>query len=248
MVPGHRSDQHVRTLFHVHLATHFLLVFLLSGIFAYPNSARIYHCNPWVDTVKDMDGCSSFDQYLSNRTDFMRRFAGMTFPVANFLVENVFCILDEPTDDSQRIGAHEFGVWVRDLPTLMGASQPVTHGHSRVPPAASIATGHTLASAPASRCPSSHQASAAGDRPVGLHPLTRDASPGPVLDRDSPDGAAHPALCVVLDEENEEEKQKRSQESQQQTPKEQQNEVEVGRSSTPLVRSTSNTKRRKRGR
>ncbi|KAH8978911.1 hypothetical protein EDB86DRAFT_2836367 [Lactarius hatsudake] len=33
-----------------------------------------------------------------------------TLPVANFLVENVFCILDDPTEDSQRIGAREFGV------------------------------------------------------------------------------------------------------------------------------------------
>src|SRR6266850_1737579 len=249
MVPGHRSDQHVRTLFHVHLATHFLLVFLLSGIFAYPNSARIYHCNPWVDTVKDMDGCSSFDQYLSNRTDFMRRFAGMTFPVANFLVENVFCILDDPTDDSQRIGAHEFGVWVRDLPTFMGASQLVTHGHSRVPSAASIATGHTLASAPASRRPSSRQASVTGGSrrrpPVTLRSLTRDASRGPVLDRDGSDGAALRALGIVFDEEDEEDEHQRLQQPQRQ---EQEHEAEVGRSPSPSVRSTSNPKRRKRGR
>ncbi|KAI0256452.1 hypothetical protein BJV78DRAFT_467960 [Lactifluus subvellereus] len=57
----------------------------------------------------------------------MRRFAGMTLPVANLLIESVFCILDNPTDDPQRISAHEFGVWVRDLPTLMGASQLATH-------------------------------------------------------------------------------------------------------------------------
>src|SRR5579863_3259788 len=190
MVPGYRSDQHVSAVYHVHLLTHFPLVFLLLGIFAYPDSSRIYHCNPWVDTVED--GCSSFDQYLSNQTDFfMRRFAGMTLPVANFLVENVFCILDDPTDDSQRIGAHEFGVWVRDLPSLMGASQPVTHAHSRVPSTASIATGHTLASAPASSRPVSRQASVAGGSPrrppVTLRSITRDASRAPVLGHDGSD-------------------------------------------------------------
>jgi hypothetical protein len=40
---------------------------------------------------------------------FTGRFAGMTLRVANFLIENEFCILDKPTDDSQRIGAREFG-------------------------------------------------------------------------------------------------------------------------------------------
>ncbi|KAH9171195.1 kinase-like protein [Lactarius sanguifluus] len=116
----------------------------------------LYHYNPWTDTAKGE--CTSFKLYLSNPTDFfMRRFAGMTLPVANFLVENVFCILDDPTDDSQRIGAREFGVWIRDLPTLMGASQPATRTHSRVPSTASI-LGHPLASAPASRRPSSRPA------------------------------------------------------------------------------------------
>jgi hypothetical protein len=72
--------------------------------------------------------CSSFELYRSNPTNFfMRRFATMTLPVANFLVENVFCILDDPTDDSQRIGTRAFGVWIRDLPTLLGSSQLSTH-------------------------------------------------------------------------------------------------------------------------
>ena len=190
-----------------------------------------------MDTVKD--GCSSFDLYLSNPTNFfMRRFSGMTLPVANFLVENVFCILDDPTDDSQRIGAREFGVWVRDLPILMAPPQPATHTHSRGP-----STGHPIASAPASRRPSSRQPSIASGSPrrppVVLRSLTRNASMGPVLDSDGTDSATLPALDLVLDEEDEEE---------QQEPREQeQREAEV-RSSSPSVRSNSNTKRRKRGR
>ncbi|KAH9980443.1 hypothetical protein BJV74DRAFT_857110 [Russula compacta] len=54
------------------------------------------------------DGCSSFEQYLAHPTNFfMRQFTGMTLPVANFLVDKVFCILEDPTNDSQRIGARE---------------------------------------------------------------------------------------------------------------------------------------------
>src|SRR5216683_1600866 len=223
--------------------------FLLCGIFAYPYSPRIYHCNPWADTVTG--GCSSFDQYLSNRTDFfMRRFTGMTFPVANFLVENVFCVLDDPTDDSQRIGAREFGVWVRELPSLMGASQPVTHTHSRVPSTASIAIDHALASAPASTRPISRSTSVGSPRrpPVVLRALTRNTSGGPGLDRDGSDGAIRPPLGSVLDEEDEEEEQQQQRLQQPQPLQEQQHEAEVGRSPSPSLRSISNTKRRKRGR
>jgi hypothetical protein len=240
MVLGHRSDQHVRTLSPLQ---HSISSSFGSGIFANLDSHRLYHCNPWVDTVKD--GCYSFDQYLSNPTNFfMRRFSGMTLPVANFLVENVFCILDDPTDDSQRIGAREFGVWIRDLPTLMAAPQPATHTHSRGPSMTSIATGHPIASAPASRRPSSRQPSIAGGSPrrppVVLRSLTRNASMGPNLDGDGSDGATLPALDLVLDEDEEEQ--------QQQEPREQeQREAEV-RSPSPSVRSNSNTKRRKRGR
>ena len=79
-----------------------------------------------------------------------------------FLVENVFCVLDDPTDDSQRIGTCEFGIWVRDFSTLMAASQSAAHTYSRVPPPTSIATGYPVASASASRRPSSRQPSIAG--------------------------------------------------------------------------------------
>ncbi|KAH8996405.1 kinase-like protein [Lactarius hatsudake] len=165
---------------------------------------------------------------------FMRRFAGMTLPVANFLVENVFCILDDPTDDSQRIGAREFGVWIRDLPTLMGASQPATRTHSRVPSTASI-LGHPLASAPPSYRPSSRQPSAAGGSPCRPPALLRAISqntPVDPVDHNGPDGTHPPALDLVLNEEDEDD--------------EQQQQAEDGL--FPSVRSLSTTKRRKRGR
>ena len=122
MVLGYCSDQYVSTILHGHPACSFVFVVFL--IFVRSCSPRIYRCQPWTDTAKNI--CSSFDQYLSDPITFFMRLPGMTLPVANFLVENVFCILDPPTDDSRRIGAREFGVWIRDLPTLMTVSLPVT--------------------------------------------------------------------------------------------------------------------------
>ena len=114
----------------------------------------------------------------------------MTLPIANFLVKNVFCILEDPTNDSQLIGACEFGEWVQDLPTLMAALPSVTHSHSRVPSTTSIATGHPIALAPASHRPLSHQPSIVSGSPHRS------------------DGATLPALDLVLDEEDKEEQQK----------------------------------------
>ncbi|KAI0267023.1 hypothetical protein BC834DRAFT_872193 [Gloeopeniophorella convolvens] len=187
----------------------------------------LYHYNPWTDTATG--GCPSFDLYLRNPTEFfMHRFAGMTLPVANFLVENVFCILDDPTDDSQRIGAREFGLWVRDLPALLGAPQSAAiRTHSRVSSTASAAGLYLLGSAPPSRRPSSRQASVAGGSPrrpsVVLRSLSRNTSLGPA--RDAP---------PALNEEDEDE--------------EQQAQNDGGRS--PSMRSTTSTTRRtrKRGR
>src|SRR5216684_7676285 len=114
----------------------------------------------------------------------------MTLSVVNFLVKNVFCILEDPTDDSQLIGAYEFGEWVRDLPTLMAALPSVTHSHSHVPSMMSIATGHPIALAPASCHPSSCQPSIIGGSPH------------------CSDGTTLPALNLMLNEEDEEEQQK----------------------------------------
>jgi len=145
----------------------------------------LYHCNPWSDTIRV--GFSSFDEYLSNPVGFfMTRFIGMTLPVAKFLVGNVFCILDDPTDDSQRIDAREFGIWVRDLPVLMAASQPESHTH--VPSTMSVSTTHSLASAPASHHPSV--------RPS----LTRNTLVDSALDYNPYDDLVSPALNVVPEE------------------------------------------------
>jgi hypothetical protein len=238
VVLGYRSDQHVRVLHHVSLVPYFFCPWLSGSSLIYTR-CRLYHCNPWADTLKG--GCYSFDQYLSNPTGFfMRQFTGMTLPVANFLIENVFCILDDPTDDSQRIGAREFGLWIRDLPTLMRASQLTTHTHSRAPSSASVATGHPIASAPASSRPSSRQASFAGGSPrrpsVALRSLSRHTPVDPILDRDGPENGLPHTLSSVLSEEDEEEEEHERDHQQ----------AEDGRS--PSLRSVSTTKRRKRGR
>ena len=141
----------------------------------------------------------------------MRQIAGMTLPVANFLVESVFCILDDPTDDPQRIGAPEFGVSIRDLLTLLRSSQlsTNTYTHSRVPSTPSISC-HPLASAPASRRPVSRQASLAGRspcRPPVVFRVISQRTVDPVLDHACPDGTLSSELDLVLSEEDEDEEQ-----------------------------------------
>ena len=54
----------------------------------------------------------------------MDRFAGMTRPVAEMLAYRVFNILDDPSDDSKRISAQEFGNWAKDLPDLLAERTP----------------------------------------------------------------------------------------------------------------------------
>ena len=117
----------------------------------------------------------------------------MTLPVASFLVENVFCILDDPEDDFPRIGAREFGLWVRALPALMAPSRPKTHTHFHVSPTVSVSTSHSLALALALYHTSVHP------------PLTHNTPMDAVLDRDYHDGWVFPPLDLVPEaSENEE--------------------------------------------
>ncbi|TCD64879.1 hypothetical protein EIP91_003545 [Steccherinum ochraceum] len=110
----------------------------------------LYHCNPWSDTT--LGACSAFETYRSQPIPFfMTRFTGLTYPVADFLASRVFCLLEDPHDDSARITAAEFGRWVRDLPSMLGTSE--RPGHSRTMSTSSV-VGYTLASVPASRRPS----------------------------------------------------------------------------------------------
>ncbi|RDX50141.1 kinase-like protein [Lentinus brumalis] len=118
----------------------------------------LYHYNPWTDTTLGV--CSSFELYRQQPVNFfMQRFTGMTLPVAEFLANNVFCILDDPKDDSKRISARDFGLWIKDLPTLLGGP---SHSHTRTVSISSV-QGHRLASIPHSRRPSLRNSMVAGE-------------------------------------------------------------------------------------
>ncbi|KAJ8507110.1 hypothetical protein ONZ45_g10484 [Pleurotus djamor] len=205
----------------------------------------LYHYNPWTDT--SLDACNSFSAFRDQPVYFfMTRFVGMTYPVAEFLATKVFCILEDPSDDSQRISAAEFGQWVRDLPALLGV--PGTAAHSRN---GSLTGAHPLSSAtqishrPCSRPPSRCASALAMRTPAGgqTRSLSRAPSLGPAFEREEVYTSVA-ELSVVMDDE------------------EHGQEVEIGvdiertlataASDTQSVittesRSTSTNKRRKRG-
>ncbi|TFK54304.1 kinase-like protein [Heliocybe sulcata] len=137
----------------------------------------LYHFNPWTDTTEGV--CSSFTLFRQHPVPFLLgRFPGMTEPVARYLAENVFCILDDPQDDSQRVSAGAFGKWARDLPALFGVEGEVG-GHRRVVSVSSV-QGHPISSVPCSRRPSSRQASRQATGTLG----SRQPSLGPALEEE----------------------------------------------------------------
>lgn len=173
---------------------------------------RLYHCNPWSDTTQGV--CPAFELYLSQPIQFfMNRFNGMTYPVAEFLTTRVFCLLEDPHDDSSRITAAEFGRWVKDLPAMLGMSERPGHARNL---SISSTMGYTLASVPASRRPSLRQQHTAETRaswvvPSGSHlPSVRTSwalsrnpsfSLGPVSDMLPESFAEGSTLPPVIDQE-----------------------------------------------
>lgn len=138
----------------------------------------------------------------------------MTKPVADVLANDVFCIFDDPADDSRRMSAAEFGSWVKNLPTLLGG-----HGMHRTVSNSST-QGHRLSlSIPISHKPSSRRSSlstpAVRTPAMPTRSLSRAPSLEPPFEREG--------LSTVID-----------------------NEDEVLDGDIPS-RTTSNTKRRKRG-
>lgn len=199
----------------------------------------LYHYNPWTDTHRG--ACPSFDLFCQQPVNFfMQRFAGMARPVAELLANRVFCLLDDPTDDSARLSASEFGAWAKDLPTLLGDSPKRVH--KRVV-STSSSVGHSISSSvPASRRPSSRNVSRCGTPAIRSSSLSRAPSLGPAYERDSD-------LSTVLDHDVEE---------QEALIEEDEREVYLGREAdTDLYldleddgmssRSPSTHKRRKRG-
>jgi serine/threonine protein kinase len=198
----------------------------------------LYHCNPWTDTAQY--ACGSFDLYRQHPVNFfLQRFAGMTKPVAQFLTDRVFNILEDGNDDFARISAKGFGEWAKDLPDLLGPPAPaIPNGssHHRRHTSVSSTTGHPISSAvPPSHRPSSRQATPVIQPRIltGL-PVSRPPSLGPALV--SPLSAPFTRAVdqdLVVEEAEEELEPEPDQEDN--TPE--------GMTS----RSTSTTKRRKRG-
>lgn len=154
----------------------------------------LYHYNPWTDTH---DGaCPSFSVFCQNPVNFfMKRFTGMTRPVAELLANKVFCILDDPSDDSARISASEFGIWAKELPALLGESSK--RSHMRVV-STSSSQGHPIASSvPSSRRTSSRNVSRSGTPAwtpaMKSRSLSRAPSQVPSYDRDTSE------LSTVID-------------------------------------------------
>jgi len=135
----------------------------------------LYHFNPWQDTAHGT--CNSFDIYRQQPVNFfMQRFTGMTRPVAEYLANKVFCILEDQKDDSQRVEAREFGNWIKELPALLADTS--ASGHKRVVSTSSTQGFPIAQSVPASRRPSSRQAS------INVHghaPGSRSRSRAPSL-------------------------------------------------------------------
>ncbi|KAH9855258.1 kinase-like protein [Lenzites betulinus] len=160
----------------------------------------LYHYNPWTDTTLGV--CSSFELYRQQPVNFfMQRFTGMTLPVAEFLANNVFCILHSPKDDSQRISAHALGHWIKDLPNLFCG--PSVRGHARNISISSV-QGHRLSSIPHSRRPSLRN-SVVGEaisRRASRN-FSRAPSLGPAYEHHVLDSPI--TLPPVLDRENEQE-------------------------------------------
>ena len=183
----------------------------------------LYHCNPWTDT--EQDACSSFDLYLRDPINFfMNRFLGMTRAVAEFLTSRVFCILDDPDDDSQRIAARDFGRWIRNLPNSLGG-----HGMQRTVSNSSTQGYPLQVSTPLSHRPSSRHPSgnATTVRTPALPPrsLSRAPSFGPAYEEDRHE------LSTVLDQD----------EGDEQQP------VQIADLDDTASRSTSYQRRRRRG-
>ena len=119
----------------------------------------------------------------------MQRFTGMTTAVAEFLATRVFYLppsasFSPSANTTTPVSAREFGAWIKDLPTLLSESAPLSRpvpGHKRVVSSSSITLGHPLSSCPPSRRPSSR----AGGRTPVIHSrsLSRAPSFGPAFEK-----------------------------------------------------------------
>jgi len=190
----------------------------------------LYHYNPWTDTAEG--ACSSFDLYRRDPVNFfVNRFSGMTRGVAEFLATQVFCILEGDQDDSRRISASEFGVWVKaNLVNMLGG-----HGMQRTVSTSST-HGYSITSIPISHRPMSRNPSTAtaarGTPQIQSRSLSRAPSLGPAYEREEKF-----ELSTVIDQEDEDDIVVHEQEASN-------NLLDFDEAAS---RSASTSKRRKRG-
>ncbi len=156
----------------------------------------------------------------------------MTQPVADLLATRVFCVLDNPLNDSPRMSAAEFGVWVRNrLPMLLSGEQKrmSTSGISGHRQSLTMPVSHRPTSRPPSVYSVVNRASSIVNATVMGRSLSRAPSLKlePALEREE--------LSVVLDGEEEAELERDEDKGEQILDSE------------TASRSTSTTKRRKRG-
>ncbi|KAH7926529.1 hypothetical protein BV22DRAFT_1008854 [Leucogyrophana mollusca] len=148
----------------------------------------LYHYNPWTDTAEG--ACSSFSLFRQHGSNFfMQRFTGMTPAVADFLATRIFCIPSPDNTKRHNVSSREFGMWIKDLPSLLSDRESHPRpGHKRVVSTSST-LGHPLSSCAPSRRPSSRAASAAGTHTATLRTpiihsrsLSRAPSFGPAFE------------------------------------------------------------------
>jgi serine/threonine protein kinase len=78
----------------------------------------LFHRNPWKDPT---EGDSNFDNFLHDPTGFfLAKFTGIGREVATYLANHVLCV-----DVDARIGAREFGHWVKSLPEMIAGKRAV---------------------------------------------------------------------------------------------------------------------------
>ncbi|WFD33729.1 hypothetical protein MCUN1_000542 [Malassezia cuniculi] len=84
----------------------------------------IFHRNPFKEP--SVQRCRSFAAFSVAPIKFlMKAFDGLTFDVARYLTDHVFC---DVTRSCKRVTAHEFGVWAKRLPEYFGMSDRVSMG------------------------------------------------------------------------------------------------------------------------
>lgn len=79
----------------------------------------LFHRNPWKEPAP---GDPNFDNFLRDPPGFLlSKFTGIGREIASYLAEHVLC-----TDVDDRVGAREFGEWIKGLPDMVGGRKAMS--------------------------------------------------------------------------------------------------------------------------